>query len=296
MAITRVTQNMMVRQSMTAIETNASRLAAKQEELSTGRRLSKASDSPSEAIAAMRLRSEMAALKQHARNADDGLAWLNQIDSSLSSMTEQVRRARDLALQGANDGAMSQAGRDAMAVEVEQIRSSLVAVANTAVLGRPVFGGVTAGSEAYATDGTFVGTAAPVNRTIAPGGQVQVNVNGPDVFGPDGNSLFTDLDALADALRDGDGDAIRSSIDKLAGRLDTLTTTQADVGIRAKRLEGVLTDATAQELTLLTRLSDIEDVDLTRTALEVKLSEVAYQSALATSARVLSTSLMDFLR
>lgn len=296
MAIARVTQNMMMRQSMAAIEANSSRLAQKQEEMSTGRRLTRASDSPSEAITAMRVRAEKAALQQHARNADDGLGWLNQIDASLMSMSTQVRRARDLALQGANDGAMGDPAREALAIEVDQLRAALVSAANADFLGRPVFGGITAGSEAYAADGSWQGTAAPVNRTIAPGVQVQVNVNGPEVFGPDGDSLFDDLTALAEALRANDSVAIGASIGKLDGRLDALSSTLADVGVRAKRLEGVLTDATAQELALTSRLSDIEDIDLTRTALEVKLSEVAYQSALATSARVLSTSLLDFLR
>ncbi len=296
MAITRVTQNMMVRQSLTSIETNASRLAAKQEELSTGRRLNRASDSPSEAIAAMRVRAESAELKQHARNADDGLGWLNQLDSSLTSMTDQVRRARDLALQGANDGSMSQAGRDALAVEVDQLRESLISVANTDFLGRPVFGGVTAGADAYDANGVWIGTAAAVNRTVAPGVQVQVNVNGPDVFGPTGASLFDDLAALSTALLTGNTAGVRTGIEALNGRLDTLTTTQADVGIRAKRLEGVLSDAVSKELTLTTRLSDLEDADLVRSALDVKLAEVAHQAALATSARVLSVSLMDFLR
>ncbi len=296
MSISRVTQNMMVRQSMTAIETNASRLAAKQEELSTGRRLNRPSDSPTDAIAAMRVRTETAELKQHARNAEDGLGWLNQLDTSLSSMTEQVRRARDLALQGATDGVLNAAGRDALAIEVDQLRDSLISLANTDYLGRPVFGGITAGTVAYDANGDWAGTAASVTRTVGPGVKVQVNVNGPDVLGPTGNSLFDDLTALSGALRAADTVGVQTGLSALAGRLDTLTTTLADVGIRAKRLEGVVAEATNKELTLVSRLSDLEDADLVRTAIDVKLAEVAHQSALATSARVLSTSLLDYLR
>src|SRR3546814_3564601 len=153
MALGRVTQNMMVRQSLTAIETNSSRAAKLQEQLASGRRLNRPSDSPTDTIAAMRVRAEAAANKQFAANAQDGIGWLGQLDTTLASMTSQVRRARELALTGANDGAMSPASREALAVEVDQIRESLITPANTDYLGPPVFSGVPAGSRAHQADG-----------------------------------------------------------------------------------------------------------------------------------------------
>ncbi|HEY9565669.1 MAG TPA: flagellar hook-associated protein FlgL [Nocardioides sp.] len=296
MALGRVTQNMMVRQSLTAIETNSSRAAKLQEQLASGRRLNRPSDSPTDTIAAMRVRAEAAANKQFAANAQDGIGWLGQLDTTLASMTSQVRRARELALTGANDGAMSPASREALAVEVDQIRESLITQANTDYLGRPVFGGVTAGSKAYEADGTYIGTPAAVNRTVADGVSVRVDVDGLAVFGTAGDSLFDDLAALSSALRAGDGDEIRAGIDILAGRMTDLTNTQVDVGIRQKRLDDVLASSVDTELTLTARLSDLEDVDLVKTAIDVKLADVAYQASLASSARVLSTSLMDYLR
>lgn len=296
MAIGRVTQNMMVRQSLSAIETNASRLAQSQEQLSTGRRLNRPSDSPGDTIAAMRVRGEQAALAQHTRNAEDGLGWLNQLDGALSSITSQVRRARDLALQGANEGMSSASAREALAVEVDQLRESLIATANSQYLGRPVFGGITAGASAYDASGAWVGQAGAVNRTIGNGVSIAVNVNGPDVFGVDGASLFDELESLSNSLRAGDTAGIQTSITELNTRQDAIITTQAGVGIRAKRVEQVLTDATSSDLSLTSRLSDLEDADLIKAAIDVKLQEVAYQSALATSARVLSNSLLDYLR
>lgn len=296
MAIGRVTQNMMVRQSLSAIETNASRLAQSQEQLSTGRRLNRPSDSPGDTIAAMRVRGEQAALAQHTRNAEDGLGWLNQLDGALSSITSQVRRARDLALQGANEGMSSASAREALAVEVDQLRESLIATANSQYLGRPVFGGITAGASAYDASGAWVGQAGAVNRTIGNGVSIAVNVNGPDVFGVDGASLFDELESLSNSLRAGDTAGIQTSITELNTRQDSIITTQAGVGIRAKRVEQVLTDATSSDLSLTSRLSDLEDADLIKAAIDVKLQEVAYQSALATSARVLSNSLLDYLR
>src|SRR3546814_1446871 len=137
MALGRVTQNMMVRQSLTAIETNSSRAAKLQEQLASGRRLSRPSDSPTDTIAAMRVRAEAAANKQFAANAQDGIGWLGQTDTTLASMTSQVRRARQLALTGAHDGAMSPASREALAVQVAPNRETLIPLATPAHPGPP---------------------------------------------------------------------------------------------------------------------------------------------------------------
>jgi len=146
MAITRVTQRMMSDRALLGMQTGLDRLSKIQEQLTTGRIINRPSDDPTGTTSAMRLRSSVEEQRQYARNANDAIAWLNQIDSTFSSMTNQVRKAREIAIQGANDGAMGQQARDALATEVDQIREGLIATANTTYLGRPVFGGITSGN------------------------------------------------------------------------------------------------------------------------------------------------------
>jgi flagellar hook-associated protein 3 FlgL len=43
-------------------------------------------------------------------------------------------------------------------------------------------------------------------------------------------------------------------------------------------------------------LAEVESVDLPKAITELKLQEVAYQAALAATARVIQPSLLDFLR
>src|SRR3546814_20944900 len=112
------------------MEANSARAARLNETLASGRRLRRPSDSQTCTSAAMRVRAEAAANKQFAANAQDGIGWLGQLDTTLASMTSQVRRARELALTGANDGAMSPASREALAVEVDQLRESLITQAD----------------------------------------------------------------------------------------------------------------------------------------------------------------------
>lgn len=302
MTLTRVTQNMMMERSAGSLQSALGRLAKTQEQLSTGRILNRPSDSPSDTSSAMRVRSGLADNAQYLRNAEDGLGWLNQIDQTLSSSIFQVRRARYLALQGVN-GATGTQAREALATEVDQIREGLIAAANTTYLDRPVFGGVTAGDRAYNEDGTYAGTAGAVQRTVADGVTVQVNAAADAVFGPDpddpaGQTVFADLADLAAALRSPSADtaAIQTGIERMQVAMDRMTTAFADVGTRANRLERAVESAKDAELSLTTTLTGLENVDLPRAMVDLQMQEVAYQASLATTARVMQPSLLDFLR
>ena len=296
MSIQRVTQSMMSQRSLEGLQLSLGRLARTQEQLSTGRILNRPSDSPTDTTAAMRMRSSLADTRQYVRNAEDGSGWLGQIDTTLQSMINETRKVRELAVQGAS-GAASATSRAALATEVEQLRESLIAQANTRYLERPVFGGVTAGANAYDADGAYIGTSAgEVTRTIADGVTIRVDMDAEKAFGPHDANLFADLEEAALALRSGDQARISASIGKLDIGLDRLTGAVAEIGGRTNRLESALQRAQDAELAMTSSLSEIENVDLPRAMVDLQLQEVAYQSALAATARVMQPSLLDFLR
>ena len=296
MSIGRVTQRMMTDRSLGNLQQGLGRLAKIQEQLSSGRIINRPSDNPTGTTSAMRLRGSLASQAQYARNAQDGLGWLSQIDSTLDSVTSTVRRSRDLALAGANLGSAGPVAREALAIEVEGLREELIAQANTTYLDRPVFGGVAAGNKAYDATGSYAGTPGDVNRRIADGVVVRVDVDGRDVFGDGPTSVFAELDALATALRAGDGAGISSSIGVLNTRLDTVTSARTAAGTRYQRLEQAEIAAGHAQLALENNLSTIESADLAETTVDLKLQEVAYQAALGATSRVIQPSLLDFLR
>ncbi len=301
----RITQRLMVGNSLASLQNGLGRLARTQEQLHTGRVINRPSDSPIGTNNAMRLRSEATAQTQYARNAEDGLGWLGQIDNTLMSMMDSVRRTRNLALQGASTGSNSQASRAALAAEVEQIREALVSSANTQYLGRPVFGGTTAGKVAYdPATAAFVGVPvtqpapAPgttVERTVADGVRVRVDVTGPEAFGPPGDDLFKTLGDVVNHLRT-DPAALGADLDKLDAALTRMQTALTQVGTRYGRLEQAAQNAKNVTLDLQASLSEVENVDMAKAMVDLQLQEVAYQASLATTARVLQPSLIDFLR
>jgi flagellar hook-associated protein 3 FlgL len=297
----RVTQQSIAIRVMSGLQSNMTKMAQLQEQLSSGKLLSRPSDSPTGTVSAMQLRAETRAAQQYARNADDGLGWLGTLDTTLMSSLDQVGRARTLTLQGMSSGAASSpAAREALAKEVTNLRESLMGLANTRYLDRPVFGGFTAGGTAYdATTGAYrPGPVGQVERTVADGTPVRVDLDGPSAFGADGadDQLFAALASIAANLTAGNTAALDTDLGNLDTAVSRLQTVLSDVGARYNRVEQMRQIADDRVLTLRGQLSDVEDIDLPKTIMDVKLQETAYQAALAATARVVQPSLLDYLR
>jgi flagellar hook-associated protein 3 FlgL len=296
MSTLRVTQSMLVGRSVASMQQGLVRLSAAQEQLSTGKRINRPSDSPTDTSSAMRLRASMKATEQYSRNAEDGLGRLGLVDTTLTSVYDGVSQARVLAAQGINGASGSATSREALAAEVDQIRADLLGQANTKYLSRPVFGGVTSGGQAYDANGDFVGVAGALTRRVGDDVRVRVDVDGQSVFGDGAASVFAELDALSASLRAGDSAGLRTSLDALDQRITTVSTAQATIGASYQRIEKAQTALMDRQLYLKTTLSDVEDVDLAKATVELNLQQVAYQAALGATAKVIQPSLLDFLR
>lgn len=297
----RITQRTVSSTMLTGLQANMGRMQKLQEQLSSGKEVSRPSDSPVKTIEAMQFRSGIRRTEQYARNADDGLALLATTDQALTDSLNMTRRVRDLTLQGLND-TMNPQAREAIAVEIDTLREGLLGMANSRYLDRPIFGGNTSSADAYdPTTGGYLGDGGKVTRTVAPGVKVEANVNGPDVFGKDGEEshLFTVLKKISEALRGSTSD-MHADLDAGLKNLDTATdrviTTLGQVGARFNRVETMRNAAEDQLLTLTTSLSEAEDIDLPKTIVELQMQEVAYKAALGATARVVQPSLLDFLR
>ena len=301
MPTVRMTQSMMSHQAMGGMQIGLNRLAKVQEQLATGRIINRPSDDPTGATSAMRIRTSVAAQEQYTRNGEDAMGWLNQLDASLGDVTDQVRRARELSIQ-ATSGAVGQPSRDALAAEIDQIIDGLMTTANATYLDRPVFGGVTPDSIAYEKVAGVV-TYAPaatssqgVLRTVGDGAVVRVDLEGPDAFGPDRDSVFAHLAALSAALKAGDQAGISAAQNALNDHDKRIIDARAEIGARTNRVEYSLTAASEASLRLTSSLSEIENTDMVKATVDLQLQTVAYQAALGATAKVMQPSLLDFLR
>jgi flagellar hook-associated protein 3 FlgL len=298
MSVGRLTQRSIATHTLAGLQASLGRTADLQNKLSSGRAISKPSDSPTGTVAAMQMRSEISDNLQWSRNADDGLGWLGTIDQTLTTSMDSLARARDLTLTGLNDGAASSTSPQALAAEIDQIRQGMIGTANTRYLDRPVFGGTTGGQQAYDAAGNYLGPAVspPINRTVGANAQVRVDQTGPEVFGPAGNDLFTVLGNISTALRAGNHAALQTGLGDLDAAVSRMSAKHAEVGAAYNRLQQMQSAAGDRVISLKSSLSDVENVDLPSTVVELSLAQVAQQAALAATQRVITPSLADFLR
>jgi flagellar hook-associated protein 3 FlgL len=267
-----------------------------QEQLSSGKQINRPSDSPTGTVTSMQLRGDKRVAQQYGRNADDGMGWLNTIDSTLNSTSTLVNRARDLTVRGLSSGSSDANSNEALAAEIDQIKQSLVGYSNTQYLGRPVFGGTTTGSVAYDPSGAYLGDAGQTTRTVGENSKVRVDTTGPEAFGTGDTQLFTVLQGISDSIRSGDTTALGENLKKLDTAGNNMKNALSDVGARYNRIDQMKQSAQDRLLSVTSQLSDVEDVDLPKTIMDMQLQQTSYQAALAASAKVIQPSLIDFLR
>lgn len=297
--MTRITQQQMITSAHNNLQGNLTRLQRIQDKLSSGKEINRPSDNPGGVATALQYRGSIQRSEQLMRNADDGLSWLAAADGALMGTQNVLNRARELALQGTN-AIMTSTDREALAKEVDALRDQALALANTNRLGRPLFSGNAvpappATDSAYSSAYAYLGDAGTVERTVAEGVTVRVNLTGPEVFGPAGGDVFTLLTQLASDLRTNPSalPASTTTIDAASARV---LTGLATVGARVNQIEAAKDRTDVTKLGQQGSLAEIESVDLAKALTDLKLQETSYQAALGATARTIQPSLMDFLR
>lgn len=292
----RITQRAVALTSLQGLNRNLEQIGKLQEQLTSGRMLNRPSDSPTGTNRAMQIRDERAALAQQSRNISDARGWLDRTDDTLQTMLDATQRVRDLTVQGMNEGALSDQARTALSVEISALREGLRTSANTQYQGRLIFGGISAGTEAYDAAGAYVGVAGPaVTRRISDVESMPVDIPGTVAFGSAPTDLFTVVQAIAD-----DVVANPAALDGHLTALDTvmraMQSAVAEIGARGARLERAEQVNGDRLLSLASSLAEAEDIDLPATIMQLQMRQVGYESALAATAKALQPTLLDFLR
>ena len=299
----RITQRSLAVSSLRGLNGNLQAITKLQNQLTSGKTISKPSDDPTGTNTSMVTRQAMAGNDQQARNIADGKTFLDATDSALQNMLDQVRRVRDLTVQALNTGASSPESNAAIAIEVNGVQQSLIGQANQVVQGRPIFGGVTSGNQAYTSAGAYVGIGGangvavqPVNRRVSDVENIRVDITGPEAFGDpaSGKDLFAVVGNVAAHV--GNQAALTTDLSDLDAVIAKLTTAAADIGTRARRMDTAASVNSAQALNLQAKLTATEDIDLPKTIMEMQMQQTGYQASLSATAKALPPTLVEFLR
>jgi flagellar hook-associated protein 3 FlgL len=297
----RVTQLQLHDASLNAMMRSRASLQRVQNEAMTGERVSKPSDDPS-AAARGRLLGDLQARSQTYRGVvSQGTSRLQVAEQALAEVGNVLVRARELATAMANE-TMSADQRTSAAIEMEQLRRSMVDLVNTRDGEEYVFAHVDSHSQPYQDGVGFsydVDTFADVREAeVAQGRTAEIGASGSRAFAqraadPGSLDVIATLAGLRDALVANDPDAVRSSIDTVTTAFDQALAERTAVGERLQTLQRADEQA-EQSATIVAGLkSDLLDADITDALSRLQLAETTVRAALTVSARMLGPSLLD---
>jgi len=101
---------------------------------------------------------------------------------------------------------------------------------------------------------------------------------------------------LKTALETNNVGGIQDAISNLDVDFDHISAKISDVGSKMNRMD--VKEKIFQDLNLANtdRLSKIEDADLAEAIMELKARELAYQAALSSSAKIMTLTLIDYMK
>ncbi|MGG3453244.1 flagellar hook-associated protein FlgL [Paenibacillus rhizolycopersici] len=295
----RVTPGMMNMQMMRNINSNLLRMDKNQNILSTGMKLNKPSDDPVGITYSLRYRSELSINEQYQKNADAALSWLDYTDTVIGQINDISARANEIVIQAVN-GTNPQEGLDAVNVELKQIYEQLVSLGNSKFNDKYIFNGQFTDQAPYdaaiaQTQGT---DTAGITYKFTEAASLSINVTGQDIFGEptDPDNLFGILTRVQAALNSNNKAAAQAELDKFANRLAKINEARSEVGAKTNRVELINNRLDDLEMNLTSMQTKVEDADYAEIIMKLKQDESVYQASLSTSAKIIQTSLLDYLR
>jgi flagellar hook-associated protein 3 FlgL len=290
-------------QGLSGLRAQAEKL---QQSLSTENRLARSSDDP---VAAARLRmlgraEQLSEVDKS--NADRAATDLSLTDTALSSFSDAIARAKELASRAAS-GVLSDSQRADIGQELTQLHGELVSLANSRdSSGHALFGGEATG-EAYSLDAAgnavYAGNGAAGEVSLGDGQSVGRGLTGPDFLNFNANggptNLLAVVKSLGEALQGGATDragAARDAMGTLDSALQSITTNQTIVGARLARIDLAADRRTDVSETRAAEQIEIGATDIPSTIAHLQQVMLVLDASQASFGKLAGISLFDQIR
>jgi len=202
--------------------------------LSTGSRINNAHDDAAGLQISDNLRADIRINNQARINANNGLGRLNVADSTLSESSNLLARAAEITVQAAS-GTTSQAGKDALNAEYQEILSSLDSIhANTKFDGQALFG-----------SSTDVRVGETASETV----QLNVGSVNSGALGLAGGDISTAAGASA-------------ALSNITSAIESVSANRGEIGAKQGRLENTINTLATVNEAVAEAESQIRDADI----------------------------------
>ena len=190
------------------VQSHTQKMDQKHQQMTTGKRNLRVSDSPIEAINSLYSRVRLNQVEQYQKNLLDSKDLINLSHDKIMHTTEMLHRIRELALQSSN-GTYNKNDRKHMAFEVEELLRALIQTSNTTYDDEYLYAGAHHKTKPFLITETqdpnigrslvesvdYVGSVHHTPRDIALGESVRVHVPGNEVFWGEMHTLVSLTDA-----------------------------------------------------------------------------------------------------
>ncbi|WP_374149319.1 flagellar hook-associated protein FlgL [Priestia megaterium] len=292
----RVTQGMLAANSLKQISNSYNKLETLQNQLSTGKKITRPSDDPVVATKGMAYRSNLSEVNQYKRNLTEAQSWFDSSESGLEQVNSILQRTKELVVQGLN-GTNESDDRQAIAREIEQLKLDYMQVGNTQVAGNYIFNGVKVGTAPISENASGMIESNinldPFSVEVSKGIQLRVNIHPENIFG---QGAFDLMNNVQTAFEQNDVNSLKDLSTQVDTQLSTLLAERSELGARSNRLELIENRLDSQEITATKMLSNNEDADIEQVITDLTAQESVHRAALGVGAQIIQPTLLDFLR
>jgi flagellar hook-associated protein 3 FlgL len=284
------------------------RASKAQQQITSGLRVSAASDDPDQVSSILLLRAQIAGLQQTQTNLANVGPRVDSAESAIQQAIQVLDSATTLAAQAVT-GTADAGQRANLAPQAQAYLEQLVSLSQTAVNGHYVFSGDQDTQVAYTLDLT---SGNGVQQMIVPGppGQIldtngvpfPVGLTAQQIFddrNPDGSfaadNVFAAVSGLMTALQNNDVTGIQNALDNLKAASAHLNTESSFYGAVQNRIADANNTAGQTLIDLQKQLSDKQDADIVQASLDLNSALTNEQAALAAQAMLKPRSLFDYL-
>ncbi len=296
----RISSNTLSDAMVRQIQQLTSDQAKLQTQVATGRRITQPEDDPAAVGRVLNLQSDQRQIAQFGANADRALTLAQTSYSGLQGLKKISDRAGELATLGT--GALGTDAVKAYATETDQLIEQAVQLANTQSGGDYIYGGtavaappftITRDADGVITSVVYAGNTAQASIPLSETSSVSPSTNGATNTGIAG--FIANLIALRDALKTGSTSAVSGTQAGLATTEDTIITAMADNGGIQTRIEAAQAQQQERTSNIAALVSNETAADLPSTIVKLNQTQTAYQAALASAAKIMNLSLLDYI-
>jgi flagellar hook-associated protein 3 FlgL len=307
----RVTGQTQVNHAIGNLRRQASEAARFQDQISTGLKVRAASDNPAAFVTLSYAKAFSRRASTYQETLNDATSDLNAGVATLIDANNILSKARTLAQEGANS-ATGPVEYEALATEVDSLIDQMIDTANRQNDGRYLFSGTaehtppfsvtSIGADGKPTAVGYGGSAERAGGKIGPSQLVDTRYAGGEVFQSTGADAFAVLLALRDDLRNttlpsgSKAKALSDRITDLDAAMAHIGQTVGEQSAALAGMEAVQSRLADMKLNADIRAGELESTDYAEAVVKMKEQEATFQATLGVTSRLLTPSLLDFLR